>query len=61
MYENLNVTLSIIKWSTLLIIFLKYMFQFKDFAQRAVASSEEMKKYEDSLPVIEKIMGIDNS
>lgn len=62
MYQSLDKTMFVLKWVSTVFIFLKYMFQFEDyFSHIAQQSSEEIKKYYDEFPLIEKLLGIENS
>ena len=62
LYKSINGNLVGLKWISLVFIFLKYMFQFEDFAYTiAFKQATEGKSYYEHLPLIEKLLGIENN
>ena len=65
MYQNMSGTLKALKFFSLAFLFLKYMFQFESYAEDIALSMSsgglEARKYYEQLPLIEKLLGIENS
>lgn len=62
LYQNLNVTLYILRFVSLVFLFLKYMFQFESYAENfQIQTNTQWREYFEQLPLIEKLLGIENS
>ena len=73
LYESLHLTIKVLKWCSTILIFTKYMFQFKDYVSNVavsqiylqssdpVSAQKTLLKYYERLPFVEKMLGMENS